>query len=356
MKKILTVLGARPQFIKAATVSRALQTHPAHNLEEVIIHTGQHYDPNMSDIFFQEMQIPAPRYHLGIKGASHGAMTGEMLTAIETHIQQEKPDLVLVYGDTNSTLAGALAAAKLHVPIAHIEAGMRAFNKHIPEEINRVITDHISTYFFCTTKEPAQNLRQEGIKEHIYVVGDVMYDAVLFYNNIMQPSAKVNAIPRNFYLVTIHRQENTDNEANLRAIFAALETLSAKKDIVFPIHPRTKKYLKQYNIQVPSRITLIDPVGYFDMLALLEKSSLVLTDSGGVQKEAYYFNKPSIILRDQTEWKELVEHGIAKVTGANIPSILEAVATFEGMTSFPKNLYGDGSAAEKIVQILVKSI
>jgi UDP-GlcNAc3NAcA epimerase len=352
MKKILTVIGARPQFIKAATISRVIKEQYAGKIKEVIIHTGQHYDQNMSEIFFQEMQIPTPTHSLHIGGKSHGEMTGEMLIDLEKLMNLEKPDIVLVYGDTNSTLAGALAASKLHIPVAHVEAGMRAFNKRIPEEVNRVMTDHISTHFFCTTDEPANNLKAEGLGENIHVVGDVMYDAVLFYQKIMKPSANVLKLPKDFYLVTIHRQENTDNEANLREIFAALTELAKEKPVVLPIHPRTRKYLTNYGITVLEGINLIDPVGYFDMLYLLKQASLVLTDSGGLQKEAYYFNKPAVIMRDQTEWKDLVEKGVAKLTGADKNKILDAVKLLKQVTDFPKNLYGDGRAAEQVVEVI----
>ncbi len=352
MKKILTVVGARPQFIKAATISRIIKEQYADSIEEIIVHTGQHYDQNMSDIFFKEMQIPSPTHSLNIGGKSHGEMTGEMLIKMEALLLQEKPDIVLVYGDTNSTLAGALAASKLHIPVAHVEAGMRAFNKRIPEEVNRVLTDHITSHFFCTTDEPANNLRNEGLNKGIHIVGDVMYDAVLFYRKIMKPTAIVQSLPKDFYLVTTHRQENTDIKENLSAIFKALTELSKQKIVVFPMHPRTRKYIDNYGITIPEGITLLDPVGYFDMLYLLENASLVLTDSGGLQKEAYYFNKPAVIMRDQTEWTELVENDVAKLTGADTDKILDAVNKLKGITAFPKNLYGDGHAAEKIVKIL----
>jgi UDP-GlcNAc3NAcA epimerase len=352
MKKILTVIGARPQFIKAATISRVIKEQYADRLQEVIVHTGQHYDANMSDIFFQEMQIPAPTHSLSVGGKSHGAMTGQMLVEIEQLLEKEKPDIVLVYGDTNSTMAGAMAATKLHIPVAHVEAGMRAFNKRIPEEVNRVVTDHISTYFFCTTDEPANNLKAEGLTENIHIVGDVMYDAVLFYQKIMQPSDLVKNLGKDFYLGTIHRQENTDDERNLREIFAAMTELAKDKQVVLPLHPRTRKFIDNYGIEVPSGIKLLPPVGYFDMLYLLQNCALVLTDSGGLQKEAYYFNKPAVIMRDQTEWTDLVEKGVAKLTGADKTRILTAVNDLQDIKDFPKNLYGDGKAAEKVVAFL----
>ncbi len=350
--KILTVIGARPQFIKAATISRIISEQYNNVIDEVIVHTGQHYDQNMSEIFFTDMKIPKPKYSLNIGGKSHGEMTGEMLIELEKIMLGENPDMVLVYGDTNSTLAAALTASKLHIPISHIEAGMRAFNKRIPEEINRILTDHVSTYFFCTTDEPANNLRKEGLAENIYVVGDVMYDAVLFYKKIMKPTEKVTNLPADFYLATIHRQENTDDKKNLQEIFAALEEISLQKTVVLPLHPRTRKRLDNFDIIVGNNITILDPVGYFDMLYLLEKASLVLTDSGGLQKEAYYFNKPTVIMRDQTEWVDLTDKGVAQLTGANKNKILTSVEDLAKIYSFPENLYGDGHAAEKIVNIL----
>lgn len=353
IKKILTIVGARPQFIKAATISRIIHQNYAGHLQEVIVHTGQHYDTNMSDIFFEEMHIPAPAHRLKSGGKTHGAMTGELLIELECLMQQEKPDMVLVYGDTNSTLAGALSASKLHIPIAHVEAGMRAFNKSIPEEINRILTDHISTYFFCTTEEPANNLREEGLREHIHVVGDVMYDAVLFYQQSMRPSKLVTAIGTDFYLATIHRQENTDDPGKLRQIMDALSVLSEEKKVVCPLHPRARKYLEQHSISIPQSILSLDPVGYFDMLYLLEHAALVLTDSGGLQKEAYYFHKPVVVMRDQTEWKELVNSGVALVTGADSTKIQAAAQALKQVRVFPKELYGDGKAAERIVKVLV---
>ena len=349
MKKILTIVGARPQFIKAATISRVIREQYADKIEEKIVHTGQHYDINMSDIFFEEMQIPKPHYRLSVGGKFHGEMTGEMLIELEKLMIKEQPDIVLVYGDTNSTLAGALAASKLHIPVAHVEAGLRSFNKKMPEEINRIMTDHVSSILFPPTEISKKQLAKETITKNVYTVGDVMYDAALFYKKISTTSEAIKKLPDEFYLVTCHRQENTDDKQNLIGIFDALKELSKELPVVLPLHPRTKKYLEEYNIST-EEIILIEPVGYFDMLFLLEKAKMVLTDSGGLQKEAYYFEKPVVIMRDQTEWVELVENGIGKITGSNKIKILNAVKELLGVKKFPKNIYGDGRAAEKIVE------
>lgn len=351
MKKILTVLGARPQFIKAAIISRVIYEQYHNNIQEIIVHTGQHYDVNMSDIFFKEMHIPQPNYRLNVGGKSNVEMTGQMLVELEKLMLQERPDIVLIYGDTNSTLAAAITASKVHIPIAHIEAGMRAFDKKVPEEVNRVLADHVSSYFFCTSEQPAQNLRKEGLNENIYVVGDVMYDLVLFYKDIAKSTVVVQNLPKQFYLATCHRQENTDNQGNLRSIFDALKELASKTPVVIPLHPRTKRYLLEYDIKTDG-LHVLEPVGYFDMLYLLEHAQLVLTDSGGVQKEAYYCNKAVVVMRDNTEWRELIDNGIAALTGANKLKIIDAVKNLSNMSKFPKNIYGDGLASEKIVKIL----
>ncbi len=349
MKKILTVIGARPQFIKAATISRVIAQYHSDKIKELILHTGQHYDQNMSDIFFDEMNIPKPDFHLNIGGSTHGEMTGSMLTELEKIMLQEKPNLVLIYGDTNSTLAAALSAAKLHIPVAHVEAGMRSHNKKMPEEINRVLSDHVSTLLFCPTEVSANNLKKESIEDNIYIVGDVMYDAVLFYNKNSKPSPIVSDIEPGFYLATCHRQENTDSKENLVQIFKALTELSKKKNVVLPLHPRTKKYIEKYGIDT-SGLTLIPPVGYFDILNLLKKASMVLTDSGGLQKEAYYFKKPVIILREETEWTELVDNQVGILSGANYEKIISSELELSNLTSFPKNLYGDGNSAKLIME------
>jgi len=356
--KIVTIVGARPQFVKAAVVSREIQKHA--NIKEIIVHTGQHYDANMSDIFFQEMQIPVPNYNLGISGSSHGAMTGRMLEEIEKVLLQENPDSVLVYGDTNSTLAGALAAAKLHIPVSHVEAGLRSYNMRMPEEINRILTDRISTWLFCPTDTAVSNLKKEIYNEQnaiITNVGDVMYDAALFYEKIARPSETISNLLKSmneFYLATVHRAENTDNGSRIADILKALETISEKKPVIFPIHPRTQKLIKSMGIAL-KKVCVIDPVGYFDMITLLKKCSGVFTDSGGVQKEAYFFQKPCVTLRDETEWVELVEYGFNTLVGANYEKIVEAETIISTkIVNWSHKLYGNGNAAAKIVQLLEK--
>ena len=356
--KIVTIVGARPQFVKAAVVSREIQKHT--HIKEIIVHTGQHYDANMSAIFFQEMQIPVPDYNLGIRGSSHGAMTGRMLEEIEKVLLQENPDCVLVYGDTNSTLAGSLAAAKLHIPVAHVEAGLRSYNMRMPEEINRILTDRISTWLFCPTNTAVHNLKKEGYTEQnavIVNVGDVMYDAALFYEKIARPSETISNLLQSmneFYLATVHRAENTDSVSRITAIFKALEIISEKKSMILPLHPRTQKLIKSMGIAL-EKICVIDPVGYFDMITLLKKCSGVFTDSGGVQKEAYFFQKVCITLRDETEWVELVEYSFNTLVGADYERILEAERMLVTKTvDWSHKLYGDGNAAAKIVQLLEK--
>lgn len=366
--KIITIVGARPQFIKAAVVSRAIAKYNEEHtncIEEILVHTGQHYDSNMSDIFFSEMHIPKPNYQLGIGGTTHGAMTGQMLEKIEEIVLIEKPDIVLVYGDTNSTLAGALAAIKLHVPVAHVEAGLRSFNMNMPEEVNRILTDRISKWLFCPTDTAVKNLQSEGFAHNntevgicICNVGDVMYDAALYYKKIARPSNKVTLLLEkmrtNFYLATIHRAENTDNPVLLGNIIRALDKIAENLPVILPIHPRTRKLVAQNNITIKN-ITLIEPVGYFDMITLLSNCSGVFTDSGGVQKEAFFFGKPCITMREETEWVELVEHGCNTLVGADYSKIMvaqQAIANQQVDTS--KMLYGDGNAGFKIIQKLIE--
>ncbi|NEP01156.1 MAG: UDP-N-acetylglucosamine 2-epimerase (non-hydrolyzing) [Symploca sp. SIO2E9] len=367
--KLITIVGARPQFIKAAAVSRAIsqynQKYPTHAIREIIVHTGQHYDPNMSDVFFAQMQIPQPNYHLGIGSFSHGAMTGRMLEKIEEVILKEKPDTVLVYGDTNSTLAGALAAVKLHIPVAHVEAGLRSFNMRMPEEVNRVLTDQISNWLFCPTETAVRNLKREGILESgqslVSNVGDVMYDAALFYKKIAQPTkaiaSLIKELDESFYLATVHRAENTDDPIKLSNTIDALETISKTTPVVLPLHPRTNKLLSSQHI---SYIRLIEPVGYFDMITLLSKCNGVFTDSGGLQKEAYFFHKPCITLRDQTEWVELVEQGCNVLVGADREKIIEAENNLINLKEITHNnysnyLYGQGNSANKVIDQLIKN-
>jgi UDP-GlcNAc3NAcA epimerase len=306
-KRVVTIVGARPQFVKAAAVSRAMAKSSA--LEEVLVHTGQHYDANMSDVFFEELEIPAPKRHLGIGGGAHGAMTGAMLVGLETVLTEEKPDAVLIYGDTNSTLAGALAAVKLHIPVIHSEAGLRSFNRRMPEEINRVVADHLSALLLCPTQTAIDNLAREGITQGVRAVGDVMYDATLFAIERSQKRSDVIdrlKLSSGFGVCTLHRAENTDDPARFAAVLAYLEAEAAKRPIVFPVHPRTRKMLAG---RAPKGLILTDPLGYFDLHRLLADCDLVLTDSGGLQKEAYFHRKPCITLRDETEWVETIEAG-----------------------------------------------
>ncbi len=347
MKKIITVVGARPQFIKAATLSRQFKLL---GIEEKIIHTGQHFDANMSEIFFDEMEIPKPAYQLDIHGVSHGAMTGRMLEGIEKILMTEKPDGVLVFGDTNSTLAGALAAAKLHIPVIHVEAGLRSFNMEMPEEINRILTDRISNALFCPTDTAVNNLMREGFDNmpiQIIKNGDVMQDAAMYYADKAQLKSDIirKAGLNKFVLATIHRQENTDNPENLKNIIEGLNAIHKEIPVVVPMHPRTRNILAQ-NYQLPD-FTIIDPVGYFDMIMLLKSCEMVITDSGGVQKEAFFFAKHCITLREQTEWVELVDKGFNLLVGSDIDKLRDAFEFFRTKKSdFSVNLYGNGKAAE----------
>ena len=347
MRKIITVVGARPQFIKAATLSRQFKLF---GIEEKIIHTGQHFDANMSEIFFDEMEIPKPAYQLDIHGVSHGAMTGRMLEGIEKILMTEKPDGVLVYGDTNSTLAGALAAAKLHIPVIHVEAGLRSFNMEMPEEINRILTDRISNALFCPTDTAVNNLMREGFDNmpiQIIKNGDVMQDAAMYYADKAQLKSDIirKAGLNKFVLATIHRQENTDNPENLKNIIEGLNAIHKEITVVVPMHPRTRNILAQ-NYQLPD-FTIIDPVGYFDMIMLLKSCEMVITDSGGVQKEAFFFAKHCITLREQTEWVELVENGFNLLVGSDIDKLRDAFDFFRNKQSdFSIDLYGNGKAAE----------
>jgi len=355
--KILTIIGARPQFIKAAAVSREIAKHP--DVTEVIVHTGQHFDKNMSDIFFAEMQIPKPQYFLNINGLNHGAMTGQMMEKLEPVLLDEKPDRVLVYGDTNTTLAGALTARKLHFSIAHIEAGLRSFNMKMPEEINRILTDRISDVLFCPTDTAVKNLAREGVDHwgcKVVKCGDVMYDAALFYRNLARKPAF--DVPENFILATVHRAENTDNEQNLKNIFQAFAEISHTTTIILPLHPRTKKILsgcQWFDTLDIRNIFITEPIGYLEIIYLLERCSIVMTDSGGMQKEAYFFKKPCITLRDETEWVELVEAGVNNVTGTDHACIIQTAISYLACNfNFPAYLYGEGNAAIFIMDYLFK--
>ena len=348
--KIVTILGARPQFIKAGTVSREIEKY--NEIKEVIVHTGQHYDANMSDIFFEEMKIPKPHYNLDINGLGHGAMTGQMLEKIEEVLVKEQPDWVMVYGDTNSTIAGALAASKLHIRVAHIEAGLRSFNMQMPEEVNRILTDRISNILFCPTESAVENLKNEGYDNlNIKVVknGDVMQDGAIFYKNLaVESNIKLN---NEYILSTIHRAENTDDIERLTAIVSALNEIAKEIQIVLPLHPRTKAILETNGLEV--NCTIIDPIGYLKMVGLIKNAKLIMTDSGGLQKEAFFFEKPCITLRDETEWIELIENKFNVLAGANREKILDLYKNFEFNNEFSMNLYGAGTASEKIIKELL---
>ncbi len=350
--KILTILGARPQFIKAGSVSREIAKHL--EIQEVIVHTGQHYDANMSDVFFDEMKIPKPNYFLGIGGKSHGAMTGQMIEKIEEVVLKEQPDWVMVYGDTNSTLAGAIVASKLHVKLAHIEAGLRSFNMHMPEEVNRILTDRVSNILFCPTDTAIENLQKEcynNLDCKVVKSGDVMQDGAMFYKDLaVKPVCNVK---NNYVLSTIHRAENTDDPKRLKDIFDALNEIADKKQIILPLHPRTKKLLPSA-FELHPNLTIIDPVGYLEMVWLINNTDLVMTDSGGLQKEAFFFHKPCITLRDETEWVELVDIGANSLVGADKMKILDAYeSVFGKRVDFDVDLYGKGQASQNIIHTLL---
>lgn len=351
MKKIFTVVGARPQFIKAAVVSRAIAD--TEGITEVLVHTGQHYDSNMSDVFFDELDIPRPHHHLGVGGGTHGQNTGRMLEKLEALMQAEKPDWVLVYGDTDSTLAGALAASKLHIPVAHVEAGLRSFNRRMPEEINRVLTDHVSSVLFAPTVTAARHLANEGIEGNkVNVVGDVMYDAALFYKARAKPPTDAIVAkwePGSYALCTVHRAENTDDPDRMKGILAGLA--SAPYPVVMPIHPRTRARLAQMGLAMPPNVHVIDPVGYLEMVWLEMNCRLVITDSGGVQKEAYFHGKPCVTLRDETEWTELVDLGVNRLVGVFPEKIAAALVETKEFIQV-NQLYGDGHCAIKISSYL----
>ena len=355
---ILTVVGARPQFIKAATVSRVIAERPG--MREVLVHTGQHYDANMSDTFFEELAIPVPQHHLGIGSGPHGAQTGAMLEGIERILLDERPDWLLVYGDTNSTIAGALAAAKLHVPVAHVEAGMRSFNRRMPEELNRVLTDHLATLNLTSTSTATAHLATEGIVEgRVLEVGDVMYDAALFYGDRAgdraELLARLGVEPGAFLLATTHRAENTDDPDRMNAIVDAFIELGREYSIVLPLHPRTRAVLKANDDldRLSASITLCEPLGYLDMVALERDAMLVVTDSGGVQKEAFFHGTPCITLRDETEWIELVNAGWnTLVPPCSAADIVSGVRNAIGTTGSEIQPYGRGNAAERVVDAL----
>lgn len=354
MIKVMTVLGARPQFIKAAVLSKLLSESKCFN--EIIVHTGQHYDQNMSNIFFEELEINEPFYNLNINQGSHGEQTGNMLIEIEAIMFKEEPDLIIVYGDTNSTLAGALAGAKLHIPVAHVEAGLRSFDQKMPEEINRIITDHCSSILFCPSMAAVQNLEKEGITKNVFEVGDVMLDSTLFHFSMAQKRSDVlkrlRLKRKEYVLLTIHRESNTDIKENLKTIITAF--LTSKKKVVFPIHPRTKKAMEKYSLYQENQngnIFFIEPLGYPDMLVLEKNAEIIATDSGGIQKEAYFLGVPCITLRGTTEWRETIDAGGNVLVGA-IPENIQDALRNPPKLSTRKALYGEGNACQKIVNIL----
>lgn len=349
MKKILTVIGARPQFIKACVVSKAI--HESSACEEILVHTGQHFDKNMSDVFFEQLKMPKPSYVMDINGSSHGDMTGRMLAEIEVILKKENPDRVLVYGDTNSTLAGALAAIKLHIPVAHVEAGLRSFNMKMPEEVNRILTDQVSDILYCPTDIAVENLKNEGFEHkpvRILQVGDVMLDCANFFRDKAEPPKGLPRSKKKFILATVHRAENTDDPQRLLSIVKALNQLH--KDVapvILPLHPRTRAAIATAGLTLD--VSVIDPVGYLEMVWLLEHAGLVLTDSGGVQKEAFFFGKPCVTMRDQTEWLELVNLGVNELVGADSELIVSAVKSKFGSAIDVVPIYGNGDTAYKIV-------
>jgi len=352
---IVSIVGARPQFIKLAPLSKVLREE---GFKETIVHTGQHYDDNMSDIFFKELEISEPDYNLGIGSGSHGEQTGKMLIAIEEVLMKRKPDLVIVYGDTNSTLAGALASSKLHIKLAHVEAGLRSFNKMMPEEINRIVTDHLSDILFCPTETAVKNLEKEGITKGVYLVGDIMFDALMYFSRMSEEKSKIlqnlKLNPKEYYLLTIHRAENTDNYDRLKNILLAIAQFRRKA--VFPIHPRTRSRIKEFNLGNyldNENILLIDPVGYLDMISLEKNAFAIFTDSGGVQKEAFWLRVPCITLRDETEWIETVKYGWNTLVGANIEKILEAERNIKEGDYVD---FSDYYSAPKMKEVVIKEI
>ncbi|MFB6404114.1 non-hydrolyzing UDP-N-acetylglucosamine 2-epimerase [Pseudomonas putida] len=354
-RKIVTIVGARPQFIKAAAVSREILKHSG-EIEEVMIHTGQHYDPNMSQVFFDELEIPAPKYNLEVSGGTHGVMTGRMLEGIEKILIEEKPDWVLIYGDTNSTLAGALAASKLHIPVAHVEAGLRSFNMRMPEEVNRILSDRVSTLLLCPTDVAVENLAREGIVAGVQNVGDVMYDVALYYRDRARSESKIlqalGLEEGGFALTTCHRAENTDSKERLTGILSALSEIAETLPVVLPLHPRTRKLVADYGLESHlEKITVVEPLAFLDMVALEQAAKVILTDSGGVQKEAFFYQVPCITLRDETEWVETVELKFNQLVGADHQAIKAAMSNLQ-VPEGNFDVYGNGRAASKIVDIL----
>jgi UDP-GlcNAc3NAcA epimerase len=380
-KKIINIIGARPQIIKSSSISRANRTKFQNEIKELIVHTGQHYDENMSEVFFEELQIPKPHFNLNVGSGSHGAQTAKMIEGLESIFLAEKPDAVVVYGDTNSTIAGGLAAAKIHIPIVHIEAGLRSFNKAMPEELNRIACDHFSTLLFTPTAIGLENLRKEGFsttinskatidQPNVYQCGDIMFDNSMYFSEISDEKStilKINDLAKdNYVLCTIHRDSNTDIAANLNSIFRALIQISESKSlkIVLPIHPRTKGKMEELldsdlllKLKNSTAILIIPPAGFLDIIALEKNARIIISDSGGLQKESFFFQKPCVILREQTEWIEIVENGNALLAGSDFDKIIDSFNLLYNKTnySFPA-FYGDGDAASFICQKIVEDL
>lgn len=361
MIKLLTIVGARPQFIKAAGLSRKLKDSYQHLIEESIVHTGQHYDKNMSKVFFEELDIPKPKHSLKIAGGEHGEMTGRMLIEIEKVIKQEVPDMVLVYGDTNSTLAGALAAAKLHIPVAHVEAGLRSFNMEMPEEINRILSDRVSSLLFCPTQTAVDNLKTEGIEKGVHNVGDVMYDVALFYKDLAKGNEKIleelNVEVSDYALATCHRAENTNDADRLNEIVKGISKVAQEIPVVFALHPRTKQYIEKLGYSdLLSNVILVDPLPFLDMVTLEKSAKFILTDSGGVQKEAFFYSVPCLTMRDESEWVETIELGMNQLVGASedeIWSSAQALLSKKDIDFTDAMPYGNGNSSKNILDLIV---
>ena len=354
--KIITIVGARPQFVKAAALSPCFAEYEL--VEEVLVHTGQHFDENMSDVFFSEMSIPRPRYNLGIGGGSHGQNTGRMIEAIESVLQVERPDAVLVFGDTDSTLAAAIATSKMLIPLAHVEAGLRSYRRDMPEEVNRVVVDHLADFLYTPSTSAVENLGREGISRNkIFAVGDVMYDVVKKFTKLAEATSgilnKLSLNKQDYFLMTLHRKENTDSKEKLMKIFEGIS--SSPIQIIFPIHPRTIKRISEFDLKIPECVRVVEPLGYLDTLCLESSSKSILTDSGGVQKEAYFHGVPCITLRDETEWTELVDIGANVLVGADVHRIRDEINR-DSLRIFPPDVYGDGTAAEKISLHLIAKL
>ncbi len=357
--KIVTIVGARPQFIKAAAVSREILKSSG-KIEEVIVHTGQHYDQNMSQVFFDELEIPNPKYNLEISGGLHGLMTGRMLESIEHVLVSERPDWVLIYGDTNSTLAGALAAVKLHIPVAHVEAGLRSFNMRMPEEVNRILADRVSTLLLCPTKQAVENLAREGIAKGVHNVGDVMYDVALHYRARARTHSRVlhtlGLTEKGFALATCHRAENTDDPHRLSEILEALACIAKNIPVVLPLHPRTRKLIREYELErFLASLCVVKPLAFLDMVALEQAAKVILTDSGGVQKEAFFYQVPCITMRDETEWVETVDLGWNQLVGASCHRIMTAFSQLmDGRTIEQPTPYGSGVSSRSIIEVMLR--